>query len=303
MAEKKHVILDTDIGGDIDDHWALGMLLNIPEAEIELVLTSSGNTAYRAKVAAQFLEKAGRTDVKIGIGKNMPSQQAPETFAADVADYSLNDYPGTVIEDGIAEMIRIIEANPETAIIGIGPMTNLAELCNRRPDLLKKCRLALMGGSIAKNYKDRPGTVSEYNVAADTPASKTVFSSDWKEFTITPLDSCGNMFVDGELYRRLYNSRQPIPREIIASYKKWLDRWHSIEQFEAESSILYDTVAVHLAFTGRYVIFDNLNLIVDDKGFLRNAPSGKPVRVAMDWSNVQQFKADLVDIITREESN
>lgn len=68
MQKRIPVILDTDIGGDIDDTWALAMLLNSPELDLKLVVTDTGNTTYRAKVAAKLLEVAGRTDVPIGIG-------------------------------------------------------------------------------------------------------------------------------------------------------------------------------------------------------------------------------------------
>lgn len=299
MPEKKHIILDTDIGGDIDDHWALGMLLNIPEAEIELVLTSSGDTRYRTKVAAKFLQDVGRADVRLGIGIARLDQHLQETFSADVKQYLLDDYPGVVVEDGIAEMIRIIESKPEIILIGIGPMTNLAALCLRRPDLMKKCRLTIMAGSIAKNYKDRPGIVSEYNIAADIPASKVVFSANWKEFTITPLDHCGNMTIDGELYQQLFHSHQAIPKTILDCYKKWLIFHKSSEHYETESSILYDTVAIHLAFTDKYVIFDDMNLVVDDVGFLRKESWGKSIRVALTWSNIGQYKAELVEILTK----
>ena len=52
MNRRIPVILDTDIGNDIDDTWALGQLLNSPELDLKLVLTSTGDTEYRARVAA-----------------------------------------------------------------------------------------------------------------------------------------------------------------------------------------------------------------------------------------------------------
>ena len=237
--------------------------------------------------------------MRLGIGIARLDQHLQETFSADVKQYLLDDYLGVVVEDGIAEMIRIIESKPEIILIGIGPMTNLAALCLRRPDLMKKCRLTIMAGSIAKNYKDRPGIVSEYNIAADIPASKVVFSADWKEFTITPLDHCGNMTIDGELYQQLFHSHQAIPKVILDCYKKWLIFHQSSEHYETESSILYDTVAIHLAFTDKYVIFDDMNLVVDDVGFLRKESWGKSIRVALTWSNIGQYKAELVEILTK----
>jgi inosine-uridine nucleoside N-ribohydrolase len=53
------VILDTDIGTDIDDTWALAMLTRCPELEPRLVVTATGDTTYRARFVAGMLQSAG----------------------------------------------------------------------------------------------------------------------------------------------------------------------------------------------------------------------------------------------------
>ena len=297
---QKHIILDTDIGGDIDDSWALGMLLNMPGLIPELVLSASGNTTYRAAVAAKFLSDVNASHVPVGIGIPRPDQNVPESLHAWLGDWNLDEYPGQIVTDGVGEAIRRIEAVDEMTIIAIGPLTNLAELSRKRPDLVKKCRLVAMAGSIRKNFRDQPGTIAEYNVKLDIPASKTVFSADWKEFIITPLDHCGNMILDGELYQRVRNSPAAIPRTIIDSYRIWQDFYSRPGDWKTESSILYDTVAVHLAETDRYVTFDPMKLSVDDTGTLRSAADGGTVRVAMGWSNLNAYKRHLTAILTGE---
>ena len=67
------VIFDTDIGDDIDDTWALGFLLRSPELDVKLVVGDDGKSEYRAKLLAKFLETAGRTDIPVGIGMEVPS--------------------------------------------------------------------------------------------------------------------------------------------------------------------------------------------------------------------------------------
>ncbi|ACK41425.1 MULTISPECIES: nucleoside hydrolase [Dictyoglomus] len=54
------VILDTDIGTDMDDTWALAMLLNSPELDPKLITTVNGDTLYRAKLVAKLLKIAGK---------------------------------------------------------------------------------------------------------------------------------------------------------------------------------------------------------------------------------------------------
>lgn len=295
---QKHIILDTDIDGDIDDCWALGMLLNMPGLIPELVLSASGDTAYRAAVAAKFLSDAGASHIPVGIGIPRPDQDVPESLHAWLGGWNPEEYHGTIVTDGVGEAIRRIEAVDEMTVIAIGPTTNLAEICRKRPDLVKKCRLVAMAGSIRKNFRDRPGTIAEYNVKIDIPASKTVFSADWKEFTITPLDHCGNMILDGELYQQVRNSTSKIPQTIIDSYRVWQEFYGRPDEWKTESSILYDTVAVHLAETDRYVEFENMNLTVDDTGTLRTSADGRTVRVAMGWSDVNAYRQELVRILT-----
>ncbi|MGB9604069.1 MAG: hypothetical protein ACPMAG_14890, partial [Limisphaerales bacterium] len=67
-AKRISVILDTDIGDDIDDTWALGLLLKSPELDVKLVVGDYGKPLYRAKIIAKFLETVGRTDIPIGMG-------------------------------------------------------------------------------------------------------------------------------------------------------------------------------------------------------------------------------------------
>src|SRR6516164_7533507 len=64
----KPVILTTDIGDDIDDTWALGLLLKSPELDLKLVLGDYGKNQYRAKLLAKFLQTVGHSNVPIGIG-------------------------------------------------------------------------------------------------------------------------------------------------------------------------------------------------------------------------------------------
>jgi inosine-uridine nucleoside N-ribohydrolase len=93
------VILDTDICWDIDDTWALIMLLNSPELDVRMILTATGNTPLRARLAAKILEIAGRTDIPIGIGLHQDNNGNMQDDW--VNGYSLSRYPGKVYADGV----------------------------------------------------------------------------------------------------------------------------------------------------------------------------------------------------------
>ena len=80
----KPVILDTDIGSYIDDTWALLYFLNSPELDLQLIVTATAKTSYKAKVAAKYLEVSQRGDVVAGIGLcGEPDAEFLEPFVSD----------------------------------------------------------------------------------------------------------------------------------------------------------------------------------------------------------------------------
>ncbi len=68
--KKIPVILDTDIGYDIDDTWALALLLKSPEVDLKLVVSATHDSVYGAKLLAKFLAMAGRADIPVGVGSS-----------------------------------------------------------------------------------------------------------------------------------------------------------------------------------------------------------------------------------------
>src|SRR5271170_4913066 len=66
--QKQLVIIDTDIGDDIDDAFALGLALQSPEFRILGVTTAFGNTAMRQQLTMKFLEATGFSEVPVAAG-------------------------------------------------------------------------------------------------------------------------------------------------------------------------------------------------------------------------------------------
>ncbi len=148
------VILDTDIGFDVDDVWALVFLLQCPELDVKLITTTTGDTWYRAAIVAKLLTIAGRTDIPIGIG--IPLDYSAPTHEAWLGDFQLSEYAGVVIEDGIGALCKTIHDSHEpVSLIGIGPLPNIAAALSRSPILrvmraLLGCMAACVGGIWAR---------------------------------------------------------------------------------------------------------------------------------------------------------
>lgn len=292
----KNIILDTDIGCDIDDTWALCHLLHSPELNLKLVTTVSGSAAYRARIVAKILTAMKRTDVAIGIGLNSDMPVAWENQRGWVADYDLDSYAGPLSYDGVDTLIRTIEETENPTVICIGPLLNIEQLCLRRPDLCPKVDLIAMAGSIRKSHRDTPGQIAEWNIQTQIPAAQTVFSANWKSVTITPLDTCGNVILSGDLYNHIKQSTKTLAKTVLANYRVW--RKTPDRTDETESSILFDTVAVFLAYSHDFLSMKMMNIEIDYRGFmLFDTPNAKPVLVALDWTDLDAYKKHLTSRI------
>lgn len=292
------VVLDTDIGTDIDDTWALALLLNRPELDLKLVVTDSGNTRERARITARYLAQIGRGDIPIGIGLSSDEKPLPQSPWA--GDYDLANYPGTIHEDGVAALVDTIMQSPEPVVlIAIGPTPNIAEALKREPAIAGKARVVAMSGSVDVGYGDKPQPDAEYNVKVDPAATRAMYEAGW-DVLLAPLDTCGIIQLDGDLYQRVNTSAKPELVALMENYRTWSGRidWTRVDP-AVQSSVLFDTLAVALAVEQSWVDVEDLRLEVTDDGFTRRSPQGPPVRAALRWKNLDAYEQWLVDSLTR----
>ena len=150
-----------------------------------------------------------------------------------------------------------------------------------------------MHGSVYSGYGDDQSEVAaEYNVVADAPAAQKVFTAPW-DITITPLDTCGRVVLDGEHYRQVLTSDKPIPTAVIENYRIWA-RAQQHDQADVRSSVLFDTVAVYLAFAEELLEMRSLDIRIDDDGFMRLDSKARSMNTATAWKDLEAFKDLLV---------
>ncbi len=283
------VILDTDIGSDMDDSWALVMLLNSPELDLKLITTATFNTDDRTAITAKLLQSAKRTDIPIGTG--IKTLDKPVQVSPWIKDFDMKKYKGKIYSDGVDAMIKTIMASEEKiTLISIGPVTNIAEALRREPRIAPRCRFVGMHGSIEKKYDGVPGICPEYNVIVDIISAIAVFDAPWHSMTITPLDTCGIVRLDGELYRRVKECKKPLVKGLIESYQIWLGG----KGDEGRSSILFDTVAICLAFNEEFLEIKELPVCITHDGCTRVNENGRKIRWALEWKDLGKFKEFLV---------
>jgi len=298
--KKMPVVFDTDIGGDIDDTWALVMLLKSPELDVKLIASDSGNDIYRAKIIAKMLEVAGRTDIPVGIGCNPDDKSGRQSEW--VGDYDLARFPGTVHQDGVGAIIQTIRASEDPiTLVAIGPVPNVAEVLRRAPEVAQKARFVGMHGSVRRGYGGSPKISAEYNVRARPKALQQVFAAEW-DVTVTPLDTCGIVHLEGERFQKVYRCDDPSVQALMKNYQVWRAARSKTKTSELappdRSSTLFDTVAVYLACTEKLLEMEELPLRVTDDGFTVIEQGARPVRCAMTWKDLEGFKDDLVRRLT-----
>jgi inosine-uridine nucleoside N-ribohydrolase len=291
------VILTTDIGDDIDDTWALGFLLKCQELDLKLVVGDYGKREYRAKLLAKFLQAAGRSKIPIGMGiDGEPRGDGPQ--GAWLKDYDLGSYPGRVHPDGVQAMIdTVMRSRDPVTIIAIGPMPNVAAALEREPRIAKVARFVGMYGSVRKGYGGSTTPSLEWNVKANPKACQKAFTAPWP-MTITPLDTCGVVKLDGDRYRRVRDSRDPIASTIIENYRIWSQANKAPNEAETHSSVLFDTVAVYLAFSQNFCTMERLGIRVTDDGSTLIDKHAKRVDVATDWKSLDGYLDFLVSRLT-----
>jgi inosine-uridine nucleoside N-ribohydrolase len=292
------VILDTDIGDDIDDTWALTMLLKSPQLDVKLITTTCGKAEYRARLIAKMLTEAGRTDIPIGLGSG--GLYGTGSQAGWIKDYKLSNYAGKIHEDGAKAIVDTVNALAEKkqpiTILAIGPLHTLEAALKLDPGIAPKADFVGMHGSVRKGYEDAPTPCVEYNMAYASGAQK-VFSAPWHSVVITPLDTCGLVKFTGPTFASLKSSKDPLVKMLLENYRIWSGK-ESVDEL-SESTILFDTVAVYLAEPGpkSYIELESLHIDVTDKGMTVIDPKGAIMDVATKWKNLAEYHDYLLKVL------
>lgn len=301
------VILDTDIGGDIDDTWALALLMRSPELSLQAITTVSGDTRYRAALCEKMLKTAGYPSVPIGLGSCGEMSEAGFSQRGWLGDYSALDYD---VKNRCAAdmMIKVIMDSPvPVTILAIGPFSNIAEALQKEPAIAGNAKIIGVGGSVRRQYFGVAGNCTEYNILADIPAAKHVFQAGWREMLLVPLDVCGNIILQGARYEKVKNSPLPVARMVVENYRLWLQTRLKLQiptppcDPEMESSLIADAAAIALAVCPELVQTEFVPLLVTESGETRIDPThGTSIRIASKWKNVEHFYDFVTDRLLSE---
>jgi inosine-uridine nucleoside N-ribohydrolase len=262
------VLLDTDIGDDIDDAFALALVLASPELDLRGVTTVNGPTQLRAQIVCRLLWAVGRKDLPVAAGRSAP---AKPDIQSQMQYGSRPVYNPPIRKPAVEFLYEQLRAHKgEFTLLAIGPLTNIAQLIDKHPDCKPWIkRIVLMGGAVKVGYSGKPPVEAEYNVKTDIKAAQTVFRAG-VPLLVVPLDATTDLKVDDTALRKLFAPATPLTNQLRALYQLW----------DKPTPVLFDPVAVALCFKEKFCTLEDLRLEVDDKGFTR-VVKGKPnARVA-----------------------
>jgi inosine-uridine nucleoside N-ribohydrolase len=312
------VIIDTDIGTDIDDTWAIAYLLNRPEVDVKLILTETHDTLARTKVLAKFLYESGRTDVPIGLGLKQDNLTGPNYGAlySWAESFDLSTYTGPFYQDGVAKMVEIIQASLDPVVlVEIAPASNLLPAFAQYPMLNTQVYVASMGGSFFTGYNGKAPTVPEYNIVDDIKAAQLLYSTDWLNFVNAPLDLTAWAQIGGMSYQKLLNSNSQMTKVLMDNFRYWFKNcdWGPssgvlpINPVNI-SSTLHDLVTasfVPLLFgnnpNGTPMAFFPKWTTVNNEGYTvivkQGTANSTQISQAMNWDNYQMWVDDVVQTL------
>ena len=276
------IIIDTDIGDDVDDAFALALAVQSPELEILGVTTTFGDTEARAKITDRFLAEVGRAQIPVLAGKatatKNPMSQKP---------YGAGRFIKPSHADAVDFLLGQIRKHPdEITLIAIGPLMNVGAAIDKDAAAFRKFkRVVLMGGSIRRGYgdlgytRDR-GPQPEYNIYSDVAAAQKLFTSGVPIFMM-PLDST-QLLLDENKRTLLFATGSPMTNSLAALYFQW------VKQTRTPTATLFDAMAVAYAVHPELCPVEPFHIIVDDKGMTRPT-QGTPNASACLNSDSEQF--------------
>jgi purine nucleosidase len=283
---REKVIIDTDIGDDIDDAFAVALALKCPELDILGFTTAFGDTSLRANLVSRLLFEAGRQDIPIAAGRpTKPAMPFTQSIYAKGGAAPHTDFP-----DAVDFILRQIRENPnQVTLIAIGPLVNVGALIDKDPATFRQLKqVVLMGGSVGKwsNGSDlgtQMSPVAEWNIVNDIQSAQKLFKSG-VSIAMMPLDSTSNLGLDEVNRANLFSQATPISNALAALYFEW----------GSQTPVLYDPMTIAYLLEPSICPVLPMHIRVDEKG-ITSRENGDPNAMVCLHSRQDDFLRFYLD--------
>ncbi|MGY5852642.1 MAG: nucleoside hydrolase [Candidatus Thorarchaeota archaeon] len=231
------LLIDTDIGSDIDDALALLFALNLEDVEILGITTSYGPTDLRAKIAWKIVKAAGR-DIPIAAGQEEPlgsiipvwisGTEGRGVLTQEEIETPLHEFG--ISDDSTDLILDCIEGSSDPVkLVVLGALTNIAKAFSEQPEIVGSIEeLVFMGGGLT--YPDPiPETIESdryyqarhsHNVLCDIEAARQIIRTDMPIRVVTNDVTC-QYWLEGDPIRKFKSTE----KEHTAIVGRMLDVW------------------------------------------------------------------------------
>ena len=273
------VIIDTDIGDDIDDAFAVALALRSPELQILGITTTFGDTETRAKLLDRFLAEAGRPEIPVAAGVPTP----PKGTFTQRRYAENNRFAKPAHPDAVTFLLDQIRRNPgQVTLLAIGPLMNVGAAIDKDPATFRKLkRVVIMGGSIKRGYGDlgfgppQPPQ-PEWNILNDIPSAQKLFAAGVPLY-VMPLDAT-QLKLDEVKRAFLFSQGTPLTDALALLYHQW----------GQETPTLFDPMTITFLVNPNLCPVQPMHIRVDEKGFTRPDAGAPNAQVCLD-SNPDAF--------------
>lgn len=215
MEKVKNILIDTDIGDDVDDALAIAFAMCSPEVRIQAVTTVFKNTGKRAELVQALLKVYGNSGIPVyeGVGKpiinTVQENEIPCQYQViGEADYKKSECHASDI------IIRTLERDPDTILVAIGPLTNIALAVMKAPEIMSQANIYMMGGAFGK-------TEPEWNILCDPEAASVVFQSG-ADIRVFGLDVTVQCALSEEQLSAAFSTKNEKARFLAKLMKAWM---------------------------------------------------------------------------------
>lgn len=296
----KRIILDTDVGTDVDDALALALAAASPELQIEGVTTVHADAPLRGRIARSLLALAGRPEIPVIAGASIPLRRAlPEPFHwhprlwghEGIGLLAEDDRQPSVDLDASADaaarfIIDRAAARPGTlTLVALGPLTNVARALRLEPRLADwLLELVLMGGMVSRSQVPWP-PVLETNLNADPGAAEIVFGSSVPR-TIVPFEVTTQVFLTPEDRAQMRGWNRRLSAALVDLMEQMLEHFAAFSTsmqlpsdiFAQRHTYMHDPLAVYTAMATHHVALQRCHVALEVRDMvLRTISSGDSV--------------------------
>jgi len=279
QAAREKIIIDTDIGDDVDDAFALALAVKSPDLEILGVTTTFGDTEARAKIVDRFLGEVGRGEIPVLAGKSTATKNPMSQRRYGDGGHFAKSSHG----DAVEFLLEQIRKHPgEITLVAIGPLMNVGAAIDKDAATFRKLkRVVLMGGSIRRGYGDLGYTAAvppmpEWNILNDMASAQKLFAVGVPVF-VMPLDST-QLKMDEVKRAFLFGQGTAVTDQLAVLYHLW----------GQETPTLFDPMTIAFVLRPELCPVQGLHIRVDEKGFTREEPGAVNAQVCLD-SNAEDF--------------